>query len=71
MATADSKIARLPARRRAKKRACPICGKPAVAPFRPFCSERCRRIDLDRWLGEAYRIPADPDDSREKEPEQE
>ena len=44
-------------RRRAKKPSCPNCGKPVVAEFRPFCSERCRRIDLDRWLGETYRVP--------------
>ena len=43
-------------RRRAKKPSCPICGKPVAAEFRPFCSERCRRIDLDRWLGETYRV---------------
>jgi endogenous inhibitor of DNA gyrase (YacG/DUF329 family) len=40
---------------------CPICGKP-VAPrsenrSAPFCSDRCRLIDLGRWLGEDYRIP--------------
>jgi uncharacterized protein len=46
-------------RRRAKKPSCPICGKPVAAAFRPFCSERCRRIDLDRWLGEAYRVPTE------------
>jgi endogenous inhibitor of DNA gyrase (YacG/DUF329 family) len=46
-------------RRRTKKRGCPICGKPVVAEFKPFCSERCRRIDLDHWLGEAYRVPTE------------
>jgi endogenous inhibitor of DNA gyrase (YacG/DUF329 family) len=40
---------------------CPICGKP-VAPRQanrayPFCSDRCRLIDLGKWLGEEYRIP--------------
>jgi endogenous inhibitor of DNA gyrase (YacG/DUF329 family) len=30
-------------------------------PSFPFCSERCRLIDLGRWLGEGYRIPAGPD----------
>jgi len=43
-------------------RPCPICGKPAAAPFRPFCSRRCADIDLGRWLGEAYRIPAEDDE---------
>ena len=39
---------------------CPICGRwvdPATSPAMPFCSERCRQIDLARWLGERYRIP--------------
>jgi endogenous inhibitor of DNA gyrase (YacG/DUF329 family) len=31
------------------------------ARYRPFCSKRCADIDLGRWLGEAYRIPADDD----------
>jgi endogenous inhibitor of DNA gyrase (YacG/DUF329 family) len=46
---------------------CPICRKQVEwegNPFRPFCSERCKLIDLDNWLSERYRIPA-PADSRE------
>jgi endogenous inhibitor of DNA gyrase (YacG/DUF329 family) len=42
-------------------RSCPICGKPAVPRpghrSYPFCSDRCRLIDLGKWLGEEYRIP--------------
>lgn len=38
---------------------CPICGKEAVEPFRPFCSGRCARIDLGRWLGGVYRVTAE------------
>jgi endogenous inhibitor of DNA gyrase (YacG/DUF329 family) len=38
-------------------RPCPICGKPAIQKFRPFCSERCSLVDLGRWLGDGYRIP--------------
>ena len=49
--------------------ACPHCGKLApFAPenrFRPFCSERCRLIDLGAWADERYRVPGaaapDPD----------
>jgi len=40
---------------------CPICGNPALFspknPFRPFCSERCKLIDLGEWAKEGYRIP--------------
>lgn len=48
-------------------RPCAQCGKPAVVAFRPFCSARCRDIDLGKWLGEAYvvrgRSAVDPDDT--------
>lgn len=40
---------------------CPACGKPAPFdpgnPFRPFCSQRCRLIDLGQWANESYRVP--------------
>ena len=39
---------------------CPICTKPTQAQFRPFCSPRCAEIDLGRWFGETYRVPAEP-----------
>lgn len=39
-------------------RPCPICGKPAQPRFRPFCSARCQTIDLARWIGGNYRVPA-------------
>jgi endogenous inhibitor of DNA gyrase (YacG/DUF329 family) len=32
---------------------------PEAAPFRPFCSERCKLVDLGNWLGGRYRIPAE------------
>jgi endogenous inhibitor of DNA gyrase (YacG/DUF329 family) len=41
---------------------CPICGKPATEASRPFCSERCRDVDLNRWLSDSYAIPAARDD---------
>jgi endogenous inhibitor of DNA gyrase (YacG/DUF329 family) len=41
---------------------CPICGKPATEASHPFCSERCRNVDLNRWLSNSYRIPAAEDD---------
>lgn len=45
-----------------KQPACPICSRPVVAAFKPFCSKRCADVDLSRWLGEAYRVPVAPDD---------
>ena len=38
---------------------CPICGKPASPVFRPFCSARCRTIDLGRWLKGSYKVETD------------
>lgn len=54
-------------------RPCPQCGKPVEwgpdARFRPFCSERCRTIDLAGWAEERYRIPAaDPPDGDDAPP---
>lgn len=37
--------------------ACPICAKPAVAEYRPFCSRRCADVDLARWLRGDYVVP--------------
>jgi endogenous inhibitor of DNA gyrase (YacG/DUF329 family) len=37
---------------------CPLCGRPRVQAYRPFCSARCRDVDLARWFGEAYAVPA-------------
>ena len=42
-----------------RARPCPICGKPQVHAFRPFCSKRCADVDLARWLGGRYAIPAE------------
>ncbi len=40
---------------------CPICRKPvdlsSANPFRPYCSERCRTVDLGTWASEDYRVP--------------
>lgn len=51
--------------------ACPSCGKQAVFSaenrWRPFCSERCRTVDLGAWASEAYRIPAKPAEGQDEE----
>ena len=43
---------------------CPICGRPAAAEFKPFCSARCADVDLHRWLVGSYAVPGseDPDE---------
>jgi endogenous inhibitor of DNA gyrase (YacG/DUF329 family) len=41
---------------------CPTCGKPIEwkdNPCRPFCSERCRLIDLGGWVNEEYKVPGE------------
>jgi endogenous inhibitor of DNA gyrase (YacG/DUF329 family) len=48
------------ARKRTLNLRCPICKKPVKskdAEF-PFCSDRCRRIDLGKWASGAYVIPS-------------
>jgi endogenous inhibitor of DNA gyrase (YacG/DUF329 family) len=45
-----------------KEKPCPICGKPAREALRPFCSGRCRDVDLNRWLSNSYTIPGKDDD---------
>ncbi len=42
---------------------CPICEAVLTAeshPFRPFCSKRCKLLDLSHWLSEDYRVPGEP-----------
>ncbi|MFZ0736345.1 MAG: DNA gyrase inhibitor YacG [Candidatus Acidiferrales bacterium] len=57
------------------KRICPICRKPtdseSVAEF-PFCSERCRTVDLGNWASEKYVIsePVIDEDTPEDSPPQ-
>ncbi|MGB0661263.1 MAG: DNA gyrase inhibitor YacG [Mangrovicoccus sp.] len=45
---------------------CPICSKPAMASYRPFCSKRCADVDLGRWLTEGYALPGE-DEAVEEE----
>jgi endogenous inhibitor of DNA gyrase (YacG/DUF329 family) len=47
---------------------CPICNK-AVAPRAknsafPFCSDRCKTVDLGKWLNEEYRVPLQDEDDK-------
>jgi len=45
---------------------CPICGKPADAVLRPFCSKRCADIDLHRWLSGVYVVPVTEDEEEDE-----
>ncbi len=51
---------------------CPTCGETTLFapsnPWRPFCSERCRNVDLGAWATEGYRVAAKPDDPDDDEP---
>nr|WP_321458323.1 DNA gyrase inhibitor YacG [uncultured Cohaesibacter sp.] len=50
-----------------RARPCPICSKPSTKEDYPFCSDRCKQVDLSRWLSGVYAVPAseedDPDES--------
>ena len=47
-------------------RPCPECGKPSQRDTYPFCSPRCKSIDLNRWLSGSYVIPGKPIDEEEE-----
>ncbi len=42
---------------------CPACGGDSIYapsnPFRPFCGERCKNMDLGAWASEGFRVPAE------------
>jgi len=51
---------------------CPTCRAPvpwANNPHRPFCSERCRMVDLGNWASERYRVPGDVVDEDDETPD--
>jgi endogenous inhibitor of DNA gyrase (YacG/DUF329 family) len=41
----------------ARVSSCPICGKPVVEKFQPFCSRHCADVDLHRWFSGVYAVP--------------
>jgi endogenous inhibitor of DNA gyrase (YacG/DUF329 family) len=54
----------------ARVQRCPICSKPTVEQFRPFCSRRCADVDLNRWFSAVYVVPteeAEEEDGQAKE----
>jgi len=55
------------------KHQCPICGQsfdPDQSTALPFCSDRCKMIDLGRWLDEQYGIPVERQQEAEQGTEQ-
>lgn len=50
---------------------CPVCGKPTIPRYKPFCSQRCTTMDLARWLTGGYRVAGDevPKETEEEEEE--
>ena len=50
---------------------CPTCGQEVewseASEWRPFCSERCRLIDLGEWFNESHRLPGGPGDEADQE----
>jgi len=52
---------------------CPVCNAPVnleSTPTVPFCSDRCRLVDLGRWLDESYGVPAPlPEDDEQEDGE--
>jgi endogenous inhibitor of DNA gyrase (YacG/DUF329 family) len=51
------------------RRPCPICKRPSQQKFHPFCSQHCADVDLGRWLGGHYAIPAvEPPDFEDAKP---
>ncbi len=53
-----------------KRIKCPRCGNETEFegnPFRPFCSERCKLVDLGNWVSGLYRVPTRTSDEQEDE----
>lgn len=49
------------------KRPCPECGRPSSRETYPFCSTRCKEVDLNRWLSGAYAIPVEEDEDEDED----
>ena len=58
-------------RRSPKSAPCPVCGKPAIVRYRPFCSPRCAQIDLIGSLSEVYVVPGSEESPNPDEPSRE
>ncbi|MCL4536400.1 MAG: DNA gyrase inhibitor YacG [Nitrospirae bacterium] len=53
---------------------CPVCKKKTTweeNPWRPFCSERCKLIDLGKWASEEYKVPGEEAEEKEEKEKKE
>ena len=50
-----------------KNSTCPMCKKPSVFEYRPFCSKRCADLDLAHWLRGDYTIEGDEESEKDEE----
>ena len=53
---------------------CPVCKNITTweeNPFRPFCSERCKLIDLGAWASGEYKLPGKPEDETDQSGQEE
>jgi endogenous inhibitor of DNA gyrase (YacG/DUF329 family) len=53
---------------------CPVCKKKTTweeNPWRPFCSERCKLIDLGKWASEEYKVPGEEKEQGKEEEKKE
>ena len=50
------------------RKPCPECGKPSTREDFPFCSPRCKAVDLNRWLSGSYVIPGNEEESPSEPP---
>ena len=46
------------------RKPCPECGRPSTRDSYPFCSPRCKDLDLNRWLSGRYVIPATEEEAQ-------
>jgi len=53
---------------------CPVCKNLTTweeNPYRPFCSERCKLIDLGAWASEKYKVPAKKEEEEDEQEQEE
>ncbi|WP_283195438.1 DNA gyrase inhibitor YacG [Rhizobium sp. AN80A] len=53
-----------------KAHPCPECNTPSQREHYPFCSNRCREVDLSRWLNGSYAIPVAEDETKAEYPDE-